>query len=140
MMRHMLRRAARRLAGRAPAAMHGVNNAISVFTDASSRFLTSLGEHLRFPLITSVGLLSPWLLHDIATGRRELARRHMRDFGYPVRAANLCLSARGGRFGRVVVSDELYHRVVTRLLATNGRILNDLLPASAPTLPSTDAP
>jgi hypothetical protein len=95
MMRHMLRRAARRLAGRAPAAMHGVNNAISVFTDASSRFLTSLGEHLRFPLITSVGLLSPWLLHDIATGRRELARRHTRDFGYPVRAANLCLSARG---------------------------------------------
>lgn len=126
-----------------------VNNAVSVFTrestvldfyiesaqafvrhkssqighaDIGTQFLSRLHALAHFPLLTNVGMISPWLLNDMAEGPGELTQRYMQHTNQPMFAANLC-----GSMVRGDVNAQKVERVVRQLLASRGAILNEYL-------------
>jgi hypothetical protein len=131
-----------------------VNNAVTVFTKANSMldfyihackllvknghgeipkqevgtfFLTKLYKSLHFPLLTEVALFSPLVMHDIADGRGDYTRLYIEEFGFPVRAANLCASYSGEKYNGLSMSDRLYGLVLDRLIETRGAVVNGYL-------------
>lgn len=90
--------------------------------DIGTQFLSRLHALAHFPLLTDVGMISPWLLNDIAEGPGELTQRYMQHTNTPIFAANLCGSmVRGG------ITEQMVERVVGQLLASRGGILNQYL-------------
>lgn len=89
--------------------------------DVGTRFLTRLYHAVPFPLVTSVGILSPVVLRDVARGGGPASRRYVRAHGHPLAAANLCLSYLGTREQGITMDDRLYETAVGRLLQSRGR-------------------
>lgn len=97
-------------------------------TTFGTAFLTSHYAILRFPLITSVGMLSPLLMSALATrtmdGFGDFLARH---FQYRLGAANLCGSFRNMKIGGLAMDDALYEAAIASLLEQRGEILNRYL-------------
>lgn len=87
-------------------------------------FLTSLYERLRFPLLTNVGLFSPILLSDIARGKERYVKFYIKEFGAPVRAANLCASYEGKKYNGLTLHELDYDRALDQLVETSGAVVN----------------
>ena len=131
--------------------VYSVNNAVSVFVknnsflefyiqacqsivknkqgkispvEVGTLFLTQLYNILHFPLIRTVGLFSPLVMKDIATGKGSILRKYMKHFASPIYAANLTLSYRNINFKGVVMNDKLFDVIVDSLLRTKGEIVN----------------
>ena len=102
-----------------------------VTTELGTNFLSSLKGRFDFALIDDVGLLSPLVMQEIASGNTNQLKSCMRHFRCPIHAANLCGSFHSRRVDGVEMREELYERVVSRLLDTRGDIVNSLI-ASAP--------
>ena len=64
-------------------------------TIAGPRLLTTLTDGASIERLTSVGLFTPEILVQIATGRQTLPRLFAHRFGHRVAAANLCHFFRG---------------------------------------------
>lgn len=87
--------------------------------DLGTVFLSRLHALAHFPLLSNVGMISPWLLADIANGQGDLVRRYMEHVKMPVYAANLCGSLLGAGTNEADIE-----KVVDILLATQGEALN----------------
>ena len=88
-----------------------------------SYLLQALQPVLGFPLMTGVGLFSPWVVRGLAAGETRHVAAQARAFGYPVYAANLGASSQG----QIVETD--YMRAIDVLLASRGDVVNRHLPA-----------
>lgn len=95
--------------------------------DVGTFFLTGLYGSLRFPLLTDMALFSPVVMHDIAHGRGDYVKLYIEEFGFPVRAANLCASYAGEKYNGLAMCDRLYGVVLDRLIATKGAVVNSYL-------------
>jgi hypothetical protein len=91
-------------------------------TDIGTQFLSRLHALAHFPLLTNVGMISPWLLSDMAEGPGDLTDWYMQHANQPIFAANLC-----GSMVRGDVHAQKVERVVQKLLASRGEILNQHL-------------
>jgi len=87
-------------------------------------YLTALHRMFPLPLIENIGLFSPALLGDIASGSGKLMRRYMALFSEPLYAANLCGSFYGKRAFGVKADDALYQKVMENLMYSKGDIMN----------------
>jgi hypothetical protein len=130
---------------------HSINNAVSVFVqgntlldfyidackwivrskskpisvnDVGVHFVSLLHRIMEFSLISNVGMFSPVVMRDIGEGGGACLRLYVSQFGSRVAAANLCSSMRGRTYNEVDMSDELFDRVVERLLETKGGVVN----------------
>ncbi len=90
--------------------------------DIGTKFLSRLHALAHFPLLTNVGMISPWLLNDIAEGPGDLTDWYMQHASQPMFAANLCGSMLKGD-----VNAQKVDRVVQQLLTSRGAILNQYL-------------
>jgi hypothetical protein len=103
-----------------------------VTTELGASFLSPLGGKYDFTLIDDVGLFSPLVLDDIASGRAGYLETYMRRCGRRLHAANLCGSFLSRRVDGVHMREELYERVVGRLLDTRGEVVNRLVGPPSP--------
>ena len=87
--------------------------------DLGTVFLSRLHALAHFPLLSNVGMISPWLLADIARGEGNLVRRYMEHAKLPVYAANLC-----GSLLSTGVNEADIEKVIETLLTTRGKALN----------------
>jgi len=90
--------------------------------DLGTTFLTHLHPITYFLLLTNVGVLSPWLIRDIAEERDDLVKQYMQATNFPVYAANLC----GSLVGEGVKEAEI-ETVIEHLLARRGEVLNQFI-------------
>ena len=90
--------------------------------DIGTQFLSRLHALAHFPLLTNVGMISPWLLNDMAEGPGELTARYMQYASQPMFAANLC-----GSMIRNDVDSRKLERIMKQLLASRGAMLNQYL-------------
>jgi hypothetical protein len=91
------------------------------------RFLTTLHQVAKFPLVRDVGMLSPLVMQDLSAGTAEHARFYMKEFGEPMSAANVCSSFAGSVVRGVEMSDERYAGAIRRLVDSRGECLNGLM-------------
>ena len=128
-----------------------VNNAVAVFTRGNSMLdfyihaceqivknkrgrisnlevgtllLTELHRRLSLPLLKNVGLFSPHLMQDIASGDGKVLKIYMEEFGSPIRAANLCASYANKEYEGLTVGEDAYHLVLDKLIETGGGVVN----------------
>lgn len=104
-------------------------------TVVGPKFLTALNRAMPIERLNSVGLFTPRLMADIATGGHQHCAAYATAFGYPMGAANLCHFNR--HFSDVVAQsqlDALFEQAIDRLLATQGQILNRHLVPNAQTI------
>lgn len=87
-------------------------------------FLTPLNKILPLPRIEGIGLFSPLVMHGIANNEPRWVQRYAIDFGHKVHAANLCGSAAGNRIDDILMTDDLYHAAMDRLIDTRGEVVN----------------
>ena len=88
--------------------------------DLGTTFLGRLHTIAYFPLLTNVGMLSPWLIREIATERDDLVKLYMQASIFPVYATNLCASLvgeKGHKEAEVI-------KAIARLLTGQGDLLN----------------
>jgi hypothetical protein len=130
-----------------------VNNAVAVFTNGNSflefyiqackqlvknkpppisnlevgtLLLTELHSRISLPLLTNVGLFSPHLMRDIASGGGKLVENYREQFGSPIRAANLCASYANKEYEGITAGDDVYQIVLDKLMKTAGAVVNGI--------------
>jgi hypothetical protein len=92
--------------------------------DVSTRFLSKLHDLVPLTLLTDVGLFSPLVMADIVQDTEAALPAYMADFGFPIRAANLCSSFRGKCHDGILMDDGLYEAAIDKLLQTQGAVVN----------------
>jgi hypothetical protein len=127
-----------------------VNNSISIFTrdnrqidflidaclrigrsktrldklDAGTRLLTGLATVIPMPVLPNVGMLSPLLLRDIASGEDRFVPAYALQLRQPLAAANLCGSLVDQPLQGIAADETVYDAVVSRLLQSRGDVIN----------------
>lgn len=96
-------------------------------TEVGTKFLTELYRNMHFQLLNNIGIFSPALLYEIATGREKCVRKYITEFGHPIRAANLCYSFRNLTYRGALMSDKIYQTVIDKLIESKGNIVNKYL-------------
>lgn len=94
--------------------------------DIGTAFLSPLRQILPFPLLDTVGMLSPAFLTEVAVGRPQGLHAYMQALPAPLAAANLCASLQDARVQGVVAGETVFEQAVERLLASRGEMLNAL--------------
>lgn len=95
-----------------------------------THWLTAFRRRQPFPLLTSVGILSPEMMYRFLQQDADFLRRYLRFQTSPVYAVNLCHSYLGSEFKFSSVStpwrlsDAVFSEVVERLRAEGGASLN----------------
>lgn len=92
--------------------------------DVHIRFLTNLYKYIKIPLLTNVGQFSPAVMDSIFNNKVNLLREYMDSFGLPMYASNLCLSCRNRNREGIMINDDMYGKVIDRLMETKGEFLN----------------
>ena len=87
-----------------------------------TEFLTRLNKAVSFPLLENIGLFSPILMNEIASGRHRYIKKYMRLFGHPIYGANLCGSSAGIDF-----TEDVANKVMDKLMSTKGNVVNQYL-------------
>ena len=140
-----------------PLFYHSVNNAVTVFVkgnayleffiDAAGRTVrasdvvikTSVGTHflsrlwrvLPFELLTNVGLFSPLLMVDIASGAGRYLPAYGRMLTRPLACANMCASLVGELRQGAVATQETYDTVIAKCLESRGEVVNRFVGAAS---------
>jgi len=91
--------------------------------DFGTRPLTAFSKEAAWPEITSVGMASGAVLHDITTGGGAFASALARGSGHPLGGLNLCGSLEGMSSHGFTIDDGVYLEAIDRLLATKGEVL-----------------
>ncbi len=81
-----------------------------------TKLLTALHNMFGLPLLETVGMFSPLVIQDVATGSGEAATSLRREIPGPLAAANLCSSLFGRETDGVVLTDTLMAQACRRLL------------------------
>jgi hypothetical protein len=81
---------------------------------------TMLYRSHPFPLIYHTGMLSPCIMEALSHNDSDVIGKFVAKHGEPLYAANLCNYFRGRR-----ISDNMFARVTSDLLNSEGGILND---------------
>ncbi|MBI5473019.1 MAG: hypothetical protein HY961_11810 [Ignavibacteriae bacterium] len=102
----------------------------------STTFLTWLNKRMPLPLLANVGLFSPVILHDLATGKDRYVRMFMQRFGSHIHAANLCSTFNNGRYMGREMNDGVYDRAIAALIGSCGDVVNKHLEKELPSLPN----
>lgn len=92
--------------------------------EVGTDYLTALQLIMKFPVLRNVGLLSPLLMNEIASGGERLAAHYVTRLGGALGAANLCASLSGRTIDGVTLTDAFFDSVIDRLVATRGSGLN----------------
>lgn len=92
--------------------------------DVSTRFLSELSKILPMQLFANVGMFSPPILADIATGTDGIIKSYMERVSAPLACANLCGSLVGQPFRGVAMDADVYQAVVDKCLETGGGVVN----------------
>lgn len=100
------------------------NNKKLYHFSVGTKFLTALNYHLNTKLIKSVGLFSPSIMNDIASGHWRLTEFYRKGYGSQISAANLCATFRNKDINGIVMNDELYDLVIKKLTESKGNIVN----------------
>ena len=82
-----------------------------------TKFLTALHNIVAFPLINSIGMLSPVVLRDVALGGGAAMDYLIRELQVPLAAVNLCMSLAGGSAGGVELSDQRMELICDNLMS-----------------------
>ena len=82
-----------------------------------TKFLTALHNIVAFPLINSVGMLSPVVLRDVALGGGAAIDCLIQELPDPLAAVNLCMSLVGGNIGGLELSDQRMELICDRLMS-----------------------
>lgn len=90
----------------------------------STKFLSHLYEIIELPLFPNMGLLSPILMHGIVEDKSEILQLYAKSLIAPIYAANLCLSFRNQSYKGIMVTDELFERVIAQLIQSKGEMIN----------------
>lgn len=88
------------------------------------KLLSSLHNTMGYPVIDSVGMLSPLVLRDIDSGGGPALDLLVNEMPTSIRAANLCSSLANGISDDVELSHSMMERIVTSLLASRGGTLS----------------
>jgi hypothetical protein len=133
------------------------NNAISVFTrgnpqldfliDACLRIAAGkpridkveVGTHLvsklaglvPMPLVTNVGIFSPVIVNDVASGTDRFVPAYAARLPSPLAAVNLCQSLVGQAVHGQVAGAAAYEKAVARLIESRGAVVNRHVRAAA---------
>lgn len=89
----------------------------------STKFLSNLYEIIELPLFQNMGLFSPLLMHGIVEDRSEILQVYAKALTAPIYAANLCLSFRNQSHQGILVTDELFERVIDKLIESKGEAI-----------------
>jgi hypothetical protein len=92
--------------------------------DVSTRFLTRLYQLMELPFFENMGLFSPITMYGIIHNKEYLTKSYMREFGLPIYAANLCMSFRNINHRGITMTDEMYEKLIDKLLKTKGEVIN----------------
>ncbi len=92
--------------------------------DVGTDFLSRLRNILPFPLLESVGMLSPPLMADIVNGESRFLAHYGHALPQALACANLCASLQGQDIPHFSTDNSTYETVVSRLLETRGDIIN----------------
>jgi hypothetical protein len=92
--------------------------------EVGTEYLTALQQIMRFPVLQNVGLLSPLLMNEIATGGERLTAHYVTRLGGSLGAANLCASLAGRTIDGVTLTEAFFDTVIDRLLTSRGSGLN----------------
>jgi hypothetical protein len=114
--------AAQRLASSLPSVSR-----VAISTD----FLSGLGKLLPLPLVGNVGIFSPVLMRDIASGEERILPTYAAQLPRPLAAANLCNSLEGRAAEGHVASTRDYEIVIEKCLRTRGDVVNRHVKAAA---------
>ena len=95
------------------------------------RFLTDLSRILRFQLLGNVGLFSPTLMNEIATGQTKWLPDYARTLPEPLACANLCGSLVDVPVDGSTATAQTFEAVVERCLASRGDVVNRWRPQAA---------
>lgn len=79
-------------------------------------FLTTLNKVYPLSLIQNVGIISPALVHDLLTQRKDFIEKYLEWHGSSVYAANLCGSKENMVFNEVKINESAMGQVVEILL------------------------
>ena len=92
--------------------------------EVGTAWLTAMQRIMKFPVLRNIAALSPLLMQEIAQGGDRLTAHFVTRAGGVMGAANLCASFNGRTTDGVILSDAVFDRVIDRLLATRGDVLN----------------
>ncbi|NQE35996.1 hypothetical protein [Microcoleus asticus] len=92
--------------------------------DVSTKFLTKLYEIMELPLFSNLGLFSPILMHGMVEDKTLITQLYAKSLESPIYAANLCLSFRNRSYKGIMVTDELFEKVIDKLIDTKGEVIN----------------
>ncbi len=94
-------------------------------TAVGPKFLVNLHQAMPIERLTSVGLFTPRLMQDIATGGKQLCAMYANKFGFPMAAANLChFTHHFANSHKRQQLDEVFELAINNLLSTKGQIMN----------------
>ena len=96
-------------------------------TAIGTELLGALNRQFPLPVLAGVNLMSPFVLHALATGAEPVLRFWMGHVRSPLAAGNLCATFRNRRLGAIDLADATFERVVAALLESRGAVLNRLL-------------
>ena len=82
-----------------------------------TKFLTALHNIVAFPLINSIGMLSPVVLRDVALGGGAAMDCLIQELPDPLAAVNLCMSLAGGISGGEELSDQRMELICDHLMS-----------------------
>lgn len=91
--------------------------------DFGTRPLTAFAKEAAWAEITSVGMASGAVLHDLSTGGGAFALALARESGKPLGALNLCGSLDGVSSHGFTVDNGVYLQAIDRLIASRGEVL-----------------
>jgi hypothetical protein len=94
-----------------------------------TKFLTTIFQEIRFPLLKNVGLFSPLVTKDLALNHKFYPQTYIKAFGHEVRAANLCSSLRDKAQYKsgTIVTDTDYQAAINTLTITKGNVINQFI-------------
>jgi hypothetical protein len=128
---------------------HRANNAVSVFDTGNvqldflidafqrvarpqaqlrrivySRTLTRLAAVAPMPVVECIGIFSPALMADVASGRDRLLPAYAREVRAPLAGANMCGSLVGKAGNAAQAGEAAYQAVIRRCLDSGGEVVN----------------
>jgi hypothetical protein len=95
--------------------------------DVGTLLLSQLRTIIPFPLLANVGMFSPAIMADIASGTEHYLPSYAQQLTVPLACANLCSSLAGQQFSGMPADDRLYDAVVEQCLQTRGEVVNRFL-------------
>ena len=96
-----------------------------------AHFVAGLAQIMPAPLLLSVGVFSPILIRDIASGADRFVPRYASQLPARLAAVNLCNSLVGQNIDGFTAGESDYRAAVERCLVSRGEVVNRYVPTPA---------